>query len=410
MKPRHLAALALAFVLTPAYAQTDSARSTIASLQRLLVERPNEPTLYYYLAAFQARAGDKDEAIASLEKLSSLGTGFLPAPFMGFEALSQDTGYQAVHAKLEAKLPRVADAPIAFEIADRTFIPEGIAWDPESKRFFLGSITQHRIVGVDMRGKVAPFSRPEDGLQHVLGLAVDAKRHLLHAVSTSALTAAGRAPRRNEVVSYDLRTGRRIAAVPVPGAEQLNDVAVAPNGDRYASDSASGAVWRIRGDAVAAFAPTGQVRGSNGLAVSADGAALYIAHTTGVARVDTATGTFERMTIPAGDTVAAIDGLYVYGDSLLGVQNVTNPARIIRMHLSADGKAITRVEVLQSHHHPAFDEPTTGAIVGHDFFVLATTQVARFNDKGELERPESAATPKVIRIALPAPPAATAAN
>lgn len=407
---RLFAALTFGFALSPALAQADDARATIASIQRLLAERPNEPTLYYYLAAFQARVGDKADAVASLGKLAVIGKGFLPARAMGFDAIWDDAGFRKAYATLEAQLPRIADAPVAFEIADRDFIPEGIAWDGASRRFFLGSIPQRRIVSVDAAGRVTPFSEPGDGLQHVLGIAIDAQRQLLHAVSTNALTAAGRKALVNEVVTYDLRRGRKLGATRVPDAVQLNDVAAAPNGDLYTSDSASGAVWRLRGDVAAAFLPVGQVRGSNGLAVSADGNWLYVAHTTGLARVATADGKLERMPVPPGDAVSAIDGLYVYGDSLLGIQNVTNPARIIRMRLSADGAAVTAVETLQSHHHPAFDDPTTGALAGDDFYVLASAQVVRFNDQGQVEEPATAATPKIIRIRLPARPATTAAN
>jgi streptogramin lyase len=46
-------------------------------------------------------------------------------------------------------------------------------------------------------------------------------------------------------VKYDLKTGKKAAAFAAREARQLNDVAVAPNGDVYASDSASGAVFRL---------------------------------------------------------------------------------------------------------------------------------------------------------------------
>lgn len=60
----------------------------------------------------------------------------------------------------------------------------------------------------------------------------------------------------------------------------------------------------------------------------------------------------------------------------------------------------TAVETLQSHHQPAFDEPTTGAIAGDAFYALGTTQVARLNEKGEIEAPETLKTPKVVRMSL----------
>lgn len=96
MKTRPLAALALALLLSPAFTQENDARATIASIQRLLAERPNDPTLYYYLAAFQARAGDKADAVASLGKVAELGRGFLPVRFMGFDAIWQDEAFRKV--------------------------------------------------------------------------------------------------------------------------------------------------------------------------------------------------------------------------------------------------------------------------------------------------------------------------
>jgi hypothetical protein len=294
----------------------------------------------------------------------------------------------------------VADAKVAFELPDKNLIPEGIAYDPVSKRFFVGGVYGKRILAVDAAGKAQRFSSADDKLKYILGVAVDAKKRELHAVSTSALSEAGRKQLVNAVVTYDLKSGKKIREIPIANARQLNDVAVAPNGDLYVSDSVTGAISRIREGKATPFLPAGQARGSNGVAVSGDGAVVYVGHSTGIVRVDTATGAVERMPPPAAETVAGIDGLYWHQGDLLGVQNVTNPARVIRVKLSADGKTIKAVETLQSHHNPAFDEPTTGAVAEGAFYVLATTQVARLNDKGELERPETAKHGKVLRIPL----------
>ena len=51
------------------------------------------------------------------------------------------------------------------------------------------------------------------------------------------------------------------------------------------------------------------------------------------------------------ESVAAIDGLYAWQGELIGVQNVTNPGRVIRMQLSADGDSVIAVKTLLSHHH-----------------------------------------------------------
>jgi hypothetical protein len=404
-------AVAFAFAVSARQSAEEPNQRVIAAIRRLLQQRPNDPTLYFYLGAYQAAAGARDDSLASLRKTLELGEGFLPTRFLGYERIWDDQDFQRLRSAMEANLPRIVDAEVAFEIQDKRFIPEGIAYDPESKTFFVGSIPQRSIVRASLDGKILPFSRRSDGLHHILGLAVDAKRRALYAVSASALTEEGRKDPVNEVVKYDLKTGKKVAIFATREAQQLNDVTVAPNGDVYASDSASGAVFRLDAKAgvLTVFVPPGGAPGANGVAVKEDGRTLYVAHSTGVFCVDTTSAKVTRLAPPERETIAAIDGLYLWQGDLVGIQNVTNPGRVIRIHLVSDGSEVKGVETLQSHHHPAFDEPTTGAIVGDAFYVLGTTQVARFNEKGEIETPETLKTPKVVRVPLrkTAPPGAT---
>ena len=136
-----LLAIALLTAL-PAIAQQDAdARRTITALETLLKERPKDPTLWFYLARFQGEAGNRAAALAALEKVLEYGNGFLP-PKDDFKSLWDDKEFQALRAKLEAKLPRLDYAPNAIELEDRMLIPEGIAFDPPSQSFFIGSVAQ----------------------------------------------------------------------------------------------------------------------------------------------------------------------------------------------------------------------------------------------------------------------------
>jgi hypothetical protein len=222
-------------------------------------------------------------------------------------------------------------------------------------------------------------------------------------VSTSLVAGAPDSV-KNRVVTYDIATGALVRSVGVPAAAQLNDVTVAASGELFTTDSRAGGVFRIReSGAVDTLVAPGTLPGVNGIALSSDGAALYLAHATGISRFELATGVLlPRIAIPPGETVAAIDGLYADGNTLIGVQNATNPGRVIRIHLSADGKGGDRIETLLSHHHTALDEPTTGVIVGRSFALLATTQVARFTPKGTIESPETLKRPVVLGVPLDA--------
>lgn len=400
---RFLPALVLALAL-PALADpaADSARRGIAAVEGLLKQRPEDPTLWFYLSRFQSEAGDTKASVAALEKVAALGEGFLPVREFGFAKVWDDPAFQAVVAKLAARLPRLDYAPTAFELEDRTLLPEGIAHDPGTGDFFVGSVSQRRILRVSPAGAVRELAGAGDGLDSVLGLAVDAPRRLLYAVSTNALTAAGEKAPRNAILRFDLETGRKLGSVAVPGAKQLNDVAIAPGGRVFATDSASGAVYEIpaTGEAREAVAP-GRMRGTNGIAASPDGRTLYLANSTGIAALDLASGELWRVAPPARETLAAIDGLYQWQGQLIGVQNVTTPGRVILVTLAPDRKSATRVQTLLSHHHTALDEPTTGVVTPQGFFLLAATAVSRFDREGRIERPDSLPRPTVLRIPLP---------
>ncbi|MES2317031.1 MAG: SMP-30/gluconolactonase/LRE family protein [Pseudomonadota bacterium] len=405
--PGHSAFAFLVAVLLgslPAHAQpvADSLQLQIVAVKRMLEKRPADPTVHFYLASFQAQAKQRDNALASLARVLALGDGFLPGSHFGFDSLKADPDFLALRAAFERKLPVHGAAPVAFSIADQSFGPEGIAYDPLSKQFFVGSVTHKRVVRISPAGKMTPLSGGADGLHSVLGVAVDARRRIVYAVSTNALSKGK--PLVNAVVAFDIASGKRLHVIPVPEAEQLNDVAIAPSGELYVTDSGSGAVWRIgavKPYAVAPFVAPGAVGGSNGVAVSADGKTVYVAHSTGVVRVDAASGKLERLVPPARQTIAAIDGLYLWQGDLLGIQNITNPGRVIRMRLNSAGTEILRVDTLQSHHNPAFSEPTTGAIAGAALYVLGTTQLPQFNDKGEIEKAGKLKNPLVVRVPLP---------
>ena len=396
--------LAFVFLSSPAGAQqrTDAAKARIDSIQALLAERPQDATLHFYLALFQCQAGNAPAAVAALEDVARYGDGFLPSR-EGFEKCWNDAAFTQARARMEARLPRLDYAPTAFELDDPTLIPEGIAHDAASGAFFVGSTAKGTITHVGFGNALTEFSARMEGLDSILGLAVDGPRRLLYAVATSALTEAGRKRRRNAVLAFDIDKHTLVRRVEVADAVQLNDVAVAFGGRAFATDSGSGAVYEIAKDSAAArvLVPAGRLRGSNGLAASPDGKRLYVAHSTGIAIVDPDSGDVRRLDNTTRETVAAIDGLYESHGDLIGVQNVTNPGRVIAITLSRDGASVTRVRTLLSHHHNVLDDPTTGVVTDRGFYLLAATGIIHLKDDGTIDDPGTVPRPAVLRILLP---------
>ena len=384
-----------------ASAADDPAPTPVARLEKAVAEAPDDPALTYFLASARAAAGDADGALAALERTLAIGEGFLPTPEM-FPKLTADPRFIALRERFEANLPRKVDGEVAFTLSDRNLLPEGIAYDAAERVFYIGGVAHKGIYRIVSESTMRPLSGPKDKIDSILGIAIDAQRRMLYGVSTSALTAAGRTARRNAIVVYDLRKWRLARSIDVPGAQQLNDVAVAPDGTLLVTDSGGGGVFRVDPESgkVDALVPLGKAPGANGIAIPPRGGIAYVAANRRPLRVDLRSGEVTPLTVPPRENAAAIDGLYWHDGALIGVQNVTTPGRVVRLRLAPDGQSITAVETLQSHHQSAFDEPTTAAIARDGLYVLARTQLSRYNDKGEVVGRENALPPQILRIKL----------
>ena len=370
-------------------------------MRALRAERPGDGLLVYYQAVVHAMLGERDAALAELKTLVGRRLGIVPARGTGFDALWSDPEFQALRDRLAADEARTANAPVAFRLNDPRLLPEGIAFDPAGRRYFFGSLAQRKIVVTDGRGMVRDFSRPDDKLDTVLGMTVDPRRQALFAVSTNGFEDSAKIERRNAVLRYDLRDGRLVSRHEAPAAKQLNDVAVGQDGTLYVTDSEAGTLFRMRpGEAVLTpFGTPAVVRGANGIAVAPDGA-LFVTLSTGIGRIDPRDGSLKRLDQPDSVVTGGIDGLYWYRGDLVGVQNSTNPGRIIRIRLDPAGQRVVGLTVLQSHHHPEFAEPTTGAIADGVLLVLANTHVSQYQPDGTVKDAETLRPTVVVAVPL----------
>ncbi|MFL6520335.1 MAG: hypothetical protein ACJ8NS_08965 [Chthoniobacterales bacterium] len=378
-----------------------AARATLERIQALRKERPGDGILEFYQAVVHLSLGERDDAFALLRSLKGRKLGLIPVRDSGFDAVWEDAEFQKIRDELAGEEPRTPVSPIAFRLKDPKLIPEGIAYDEKGRRFLIGSVAQHKIIVTDTKGDSRDFSLPSDKLDAVLGLTVDASRGHLYAVSTNGFEDSAKAQRRNVVVCYDLKTGRLLNRFSAPAAMQLNDLVVAPDTTLYVTDSMSSSVFRKKPDetTLTGFGTAGAFRGANGIALGADGA-LYVAVSTGIVRVDRATGTFTRLPQPDTAVTGGVDGLYWDHGDLVAIQNVTNPGRIIRMALADKGNRIAGLAVLQSHHQPDFDEPTTGAIANDKLYVIGNSYVGHYQPNGSITNAAALKGTAIIAVPL----------
>jgi sugar lactone lactonase YvrE len=387
-----LSAALQAGLLGSAAAQTppalpDSAASKIARLQSLLSKSPDNGSVMYRLAVVCAQNGEGDRAVAWLEKAVALGSDFDLANDPGLASLRNLAAFRQLEAR--TRQAPAHTSRIAFRIAEPDLIPEGIAWDPVTKSFFVGSLYKRKIVRLGPDGSAHDFvASGRDGLWTVLGLKVDPERRILW-VNTAADNREGEAAGSSGLFAFDLPTGRLLEKHILDGGTQkhlFNDLVVTSRGEIFLTDRESGAIYRraLRGRALEAFLPPGSFSYPNGIALDEARKRLYVAD---FARAITIVEIDTKKTIPLAHpqnmSLHQIDGLYRYEASLVGIQNGVGMERVSQFQLDDTGCRVESLRVLESHN-PQFRIPTTGAIVGNDFYYLANSQLESLGDDGQL--------------------------
>ena len=278
---------------------------------------------------------------------------------------------------------------IAFKVSEPDLIPEGIAFDARKKTFYVGSTYLRKIISIDEKGAGKDFTaEAQDGMRGVLGLRVDAKRRFLWAISSHAgmsMPIKGN-PRDcigcSEVFKYNLDSGKLIKKYSLkndPDKHFLNDLAVALNGDVYITDTIHAAVYLIseNSDELTEFIRLEKTSYPNGIDLSADEKHLFVGLEGKIAAIDLRNNNVVYLPTPNDVQVGGIDGLYFYQNSLIAVQPFEKEKTIVRYHLNEKRDRIEKAEIVEATHK-LFDQPTTGVIVGKDFYYFANSQLQTF--------------------------------
>jgi Cu-Zn family superoxide dismutase len=288
-----------------------------------------------------------------------------------------------------------APAPTSYLIkptgpaADDVF-PEGVAAD--GRTFYVGSTTD----GTIYRGNLSkPAAKPflpggEDGRTSAIGLKVDAGR----------LFVAGGATGRFFIYDIDARErlGKfRVSPAPSAGAPTfLNDVAVAPDGSAYVTDSMRPVLYRVgprayETDGVRKLKVFRDFTGTaleytpgfnvNGIVASQDGRFLVLAKSNSgeLFRVRVADGQVRKIGL-GGEEVSG-DGLVLRGRTLYAVERVGDVGRIVKIRMS-DG--LRSGEVVRRVTRDRFDDPTTAAIADGRMLVVNS----QFGERAAGEAPD----------------------
>jgi glucose/arabinose dehydrogenase len=296
---------------------------------------------------------------------------------------------------------------IAFTIPEKDLLPESVAYDPVEQAFYVGSTRKGKIVKVDKQGKITDFIAPrQDGLWMVIGIKIDAARRVLWVNSSYGDNLVGYQKRDGSpagIFKFDLGSGRLIKKylLDKPGETHFcNDLAISDKGDVFISHMfRESVIYRITAerDELELFAKPEKFTEPNGIALSADGRTLFVATDEGVSTMEVASKARHQLTAPADVSLKGIDGLYFYRNSLIAV----HPGRrMVRRYFLDDAmKSVTRAETLEANH-PMMNVPTTGVVVGDQFYYVANAQFGSFEKEGALFPMERLFEPVILKVNL----------
>lgn len=403
-----LAAICLG-VESPSAAQ-EAAESDVAAFQRLRAEGvaaanaddlvtasarlaeadgriPNHPGLMLMRARLAVGAGQPGTALEQARRYADAGLVVNLAGDRALSTLANQPGFDALAAALEAnRAPVGADRLTPLAAIPGGGLVESVARDEARGRWLIAMIRDRTIVALDDGGEVAPFLASDAEIGGVIGLAMDAPAGVLWAATAPVLPAVhGRAadapPLASALLKIDAASGRMLARYPAPAEQMLGDLALAPDGTVYV---AGGDLFQLRpGDGtLKVLLPAGQMRSPQGMAVTPDGAALIVAdYSSGLWRVDRASGAAARLEAPATASLIGVDGLISDGRFVYALQNGAAPQRVLKLTLDADWSRIAAVEVLAANL-PQLDEPTTGQVHAGQLVFVSRSQWSDFDGEG----------------------------
>jgi hypothetical protein len=377
----------------PASPDTAIRRAEIQKVEESISKIADRGAALFFLSKRYAQIADLDKALSLLKECVSLDQGFDPSELPQFQALRLNPAFQDLVKQVRDRYPPVHKARVAFAISETDLFPEGLGIDPDRRVFYLGSVKQ-KIVKITEDGKVSDFVKPGSyRFPELNGIKVDPKDQGLWVASAD--------DHNSELLHFDSE-GKLLEHFPPPGdgRHALNDLVLHGSGEIYVTDTWADQVYCFDREK-RTFKPLSfhqPLLYPNGITLSDDGKKLYVGDILGVIQIELGNNHTREIDPGTHSTLAGVDGLYWYKNSLVAVQYGNGPYRVARWRLSPDGLKVTSTEVFE-YRSPLISFPTTGAINQGKFYFIANTGIANFKD-GKVVDPSKLEPINVAVVAL----------
>jgi hypothetical protein len=352
-----------------------------------------------------------DAAVNALDNYAAMGMKANIAADPLLAPLANDPRMAVVIAALRRNAEPKGHVAIEATIGEPQILAEGIAFDPTSKRLYVGSVHKRKIIALEPGVAERDFApSASHGLLGVFGMTLDPSSGSLWAANSAlsqvggGITASDKS--RAGVFEFSTVDGslKKKTILPDDGKEHvIGDLVRSQHGDMYASDSTAPNLYRLTADgaAIETFATSGRFHSLQGLALSADSRRLAVAdYAGGILIVDVATRAVTLLPVPAHTTLHGIDALVRHGRDLIAIQNGVDPQRVVRLRMNQSWTSVEGLDVLAANL-AEMSEPTLATIAGNDLLIIGNGQWERFADDGSIKGAEPFEPTRIVRLKLP---------
>jgi hypothetical protein len=321
-----------------------------------------------------------------------------------FAPLRERKEFEAVRASMAASRQPVALSSVAFHIPDPGLLPEGIDFDPRSRRFFISSVLQHRIVTSAGDGLLIEFARAPDDWP-IMAIRIDDKRKVLWAtqVAIEGFDAIAKSDQgRSVVLCYDLDSGKLLRRIEGPRPSALGDMELTTRGDVIVSDGSHGGLYRLRSGADRLERlDRGDFISPQTVAMASDATHVYVPdYMRGLGVFDLHTKQVQWLPMDGRFALHGIDGLHRTGERLIAIQNGASPERVVMFSMSAAATKIVAEQVIE-RATATLGDPTHGVIVDDMFYYIANSGWDALGDNGLVRAGATLTEAVVMKWKLP---------
>lgn len=351
--------------------------------------RPYHPTIIYHLARANALLRDDSMTYDNVREMALMNGNLNSLEDSAFVDFNKTELAQKIKDVVKEVNMPIQNSQLFMSVDLRSLHAETMAHD--GRRFYLGGVHDRKIIALDNDGSVSSLVdyKQNDKIYAVMGLAYDSVNQLLWACTAALpemINYSEELEGTSSVIAINDK-GEVVKAVTLEGGHLFGDLVIDNNGKVYIADGMDNSIYTIslHSTLERKYDLTSTFINLQGLTFNQEYDQLFVSdYIKGIFKIDIKSGATQQLPMH-GDIVAkGFDGIYFYKNSIIGIQNGTNPDRVWRLYLDNNSEHVVKNEIVDQAIE-CFDEPTQGLLINNKFFYIANSPWSHYNEGKYLE-------------------------